>query len=75
MKEVSVRSIRHSFVTHLLESGVYLRYIQALLGHNSSKTTEIYTHISNKDLSKIKSPLDLIMKNRLLKNEVEGYED
>lgn len=63
-KDVSVHNLRHSFATHLLEGGVNLRYIQELLGHSSSKTTEIYTHVTQKNLSNIISPLDTIMMNK-----------
>lgn len=58
IKRVTVHSLRHSFATHLLEGGTDLRYIQELLGHKSSKTTEIYTHVTQKDIRKIISPLD-----------------
>jgi site-specific recombinase XerD len=60
-KRLTVHSLRHSFATHLLERGINLRYIQELLSHKSSKTTEIYTHVSTKDLSAIKNPLDNLL--------------
>jgi site-specific recombinase XerD len=57
-KRVTLHTLRHSFATHLLESGTDIRYIQELLGHSSPKTTMIYTHVSSKKISEIKSPLD-----------------
>jgi integrase/recombinase XerD len=63
-KRVTPHMLRHSFATHMLEQGVDIRYIQTILGHESSKTTEIYTHVSTKSLAKIKSPLDLILKDK-----------
>lgn len=57
-KPVTLHWLRHSYATHLLENGTDLRYIQELLGHNSSRTTEIYTHVSTRDIQNIKSPFD-----------------
>ncbi|WP_165823868.1 tyrosine-type recombinase/integrase [Pseudochryseolinea flava] len=57
-KAVTLHCLRHSFATHLLESGASTRYIQVLLGHNSVKTTEIYTHVATTDLTQLVSPLD-----------------
>jgi len=57
-KKGSVHLLRHTFATSLLEAGTDIRYIQSLLGHNSLKTTQIYTHVANNELIKIKSPMD-----------------
>lgn len=58
IKRVSPHILRHSFATHLLESGTDLRYIQVLLGHSSTKTTEIYTQVAVNNIRLIKSPID-----------------
>ena len=57
-KKISFHNLRHSYATHLHESGTSLRDIQVLLGHTSSKTTEKYTKVSTLHLSKLRSPLD-----------------
>lgn len=57
-KKASMHTLRHSFATHLLESGTDIRLIQALLGHSNVRTTMIYTHVTNKTLAKVRSPLD-----------------
>jgi integrase/recombinase XerD len=60
-QKVSPHMLRHSLATHLLENGPDLRQIQTLLGHNSLKTTEIYTHVAVQGMNKIKNPLDLVL--------------
>jgi len=57
-KDVGIHSLRHSYATHLLENGTDIRFIQELLGHNSIKTTLIYTNVTNDSIRKIRSPLD-----------------
>ena len=59
-KKVSVHCLRHSFATHLLESGVHIRKIQLLLGHKSLGSTQVYTHVAGDYLESTPSPLDLL---------------
>ncbi len=68
-KRISPHSLRHSYATHMLENGVNLRYIQALLGHSRPETTMIYTQVTQTDILQIKSPLDIAVAK--LKNDKE----
>jgi len=56
--KVTLHTLRHSYATHLTNKGVNIQYLQEILGHNSPKTTMLYTHLSGKDISNIRSPLD-----------------
>lgn len=60
-KSITPHTLRHSYATHLLESGTDIRYIQALLGHSKPETTMIYTHVQSDAVKKINNPLDLIV--------------
>jgi site-specific recombinase XerD len=59
-KKITIHGLRHTFATHLLESGTDIRYIQTLLGHSNIRTTERYTHVAKRNVLSIKSPLDTI---------------
>ena len=62
--QCSFHSLRHSFATHLLENGTDISYIQKILGHGDIKTTLRYARVSNKDIGKIESPLDKLMRKK-----------
>ncbi len=71
VKQATVHTLRHSFATHLLESGTDLRYIQELPGRSSVKTTMVYTHITPKATRKIVRPLDQLVNQY---NDNSGYD-
>ncbi len=69
-KKVTPHTLRHSYATHLLESGTDIRYIQELLGHSRPETTMLYTKVQSEDLRKITNPLDLIVKQMNVQKKV-----
>lgn len=72
-KNVTPHTLRHSYATHLLESGTDIRLIQTLLGHNKPETTMIYTHVSTSSLEKITNPLDEAVKKFMVNGNNEDY--
>lgn len=68
-KKVIPNRLPHSLATLLLNNGTDIRFIQELLGHNSTKTTERYTHVSNRMLKRIESPIDRIIKKKNIDNQ------
>lgn len=84
-KPVSPHTLRHSYATHLLENGADIRYIQVLLGHSKPETTMLYTHVAQRDLQAIRSPLDTALiamssrdnkdKNMLLSGKIDGISE
>ncbi|HKK68573.1 MAG TPA: tyrosine-type recombinase/integrase [Bacteroidales bacterium] len=57
-KRVTCHTLRHSFATHMLEDGINIRVLQELMGHSDVTTTEVYTHVMQKDINRLRSPLD-----------------
>lgn len=70
-KHVRLHMLRHSFATHLLEAGTSTRYIQVLLGHESPKTTEQYTHVAAAGIYRVKSPLDNLESSAAKRKRIE----
>jgi integrase/recombinase XerD len=68
-KQVRLHMLRHSFATHLIENGTPTRYVQELLGHGSSKTTEIYTHVTRYGYEQLKSPLDHMVEQKHIRGD------
>lgn len=72
-KHASIHTLRHSYATHLLEGGTDLHIIQAILGHTSSKTTEIYTHVSTRAIANVQNPFDELHEPQPPQGDHNGY--